>query len=287
MSATKLSFEIKEEQTVREFLGAFYVAKKVIHELYMGKGLVVNGTPVPPHTPLKVGDVLAISAPAEDIDFVPEFGRLDIVYEDRDLLIVNKPAGKLVHPDRKDGRGTLCNLVAGYYERSGQICRVRYIHRLDVQTSGGLIFAKHFLAHSLLDARLARKEIRRQYVAICKGYLAKDFGSISGYLARDRHVSGRYRVADSGDYALTHYQVLSRRDGFSVVELTLDTGRTHQIRVHLASLGHPLLGDTLYGGPRMGRHLLHSWKIQLEQPLTGEFLSFEVPIPEDMRQFLS
>lgn len=282
-------FHVDATQTVGEFLAGFFVGKKKIHELYMEGKLILNGKPVSSRQMMHGGDVLSLPIfEAEDIDFVPEYGELDIVFEDEHLLIINKPPGILVHPDEKSKTGTLCNLVAGYYKKTGQRRRVRYIHRLDIETSGGIIFAKHFLAHSRLDAQLEKKEIKRTYLAFAQGKLANKSGTIDAPIGKDRHHGARRRVAKTGDFAQTRYRLLHFVHGISIVELSLQTGRTHQIRVHLSHIGHPLLGDRLYGGPAsMKRHALHSWKITLDHPILPKGVSVEIPVPADMERLLA
>ena len=194
----------------------------------------------------------------------------------------------MVHPDQKDGKGTLANGVAYYYERRGMKNRVRYIHRLDTETSGGIIFAKTYLAHSLLDYWLSEKKIRRWYVALVSGTLKTKKGKIDAPIGRDRHHGARRRVSSTGDRALTYYQLKRQYQGYALVELELKTGRTHQIRVHMSHLGHPLLGDVLYGGAKdkMKRLALHSARIEMLHPITREPLMLHIPIPNDMKRWI-
>ena len=239
-----LIFEISNKEagkTIREFLESYALAKKKIHDLYMRKKLLVNTAAKNSTYVLKVGDKLAIPVfEPEAIDFIPEKMKLEIIFEDDHLLIINKPAGIQVHPDQKKGMGTLVNGVAYYYEQQGVNHRVRYIHRLDIETSGGMIFAKHFLAHSLLDNNLANKDIKRWYLALVSGTMNKTKGKIEAPIGKDRHHSSRRRVAKNGDYALTFYQVKKQFTQYALIELQLQTGRTHQIRVHMSHSGHPL-----------------------------------------------
>lgn len=285
-----LIFEIDETvagQSIRTFLQSYYLSKKNIHDRMMSKTVLLNGEIANFETKLQPYDMLVIPVHQdEEIDFIPDKMKLDIVYEDEHLLILNKPAGIMVHPDSKDGRGTLVNGVANYYKQQGLNHRVRYIHRLDTDTSGGIIFAKHYLAHSLLDQWLSEKKIKRIYLALVHGTFKGNKGVVNEPIGKDRHHNARRRVTPSGDQAITHYEVKKRFNQYSLVELELKTGRTHQIRVHMSHLGHPLLGDSLYGGTvpfqKLKRQALHSYEIEMTHPMTGEFIQLQIPLPKDM-----
>lgn len=290
----QLIFKIEKEQanqTVREFLQQYHLSRKKIHELYMDKKVKLNAEIANFNDVLQIDDQLSVPVfEAEDIDFKPQPMKLDIVYEDDHLLIINKPAGMMVHPDQKEGIDTLVNGVAYYYQEKGIKHRIRYIHRLDTDTSGGIIFAKHYLAHSLMDYWLSEKKIQRWYLALVTGRFQTKKGKINAPIGKDRHHSARRRVAKNGDQAITFYQLKKQFKNYALVELELKTGRTHQIRVHMSHLGHPLLGDVLYGGvAKMGplkRQALHSSRIEMIHPITGETLKFEIPLPADMKKLI-
>ncbi len=290
----QLMFEIEKDQanqTIREFLQKFHLSRKKIHELYMKKKVRLNGKEAHFNERLMVGDCLSIPVfEPEAIDFVPQKMKLEIIYEDDHLLIINKPAGLMVHPDQKDGMNTLVNGIAYYYQEQGISQRVRYIHRLDTDTSGGIIFAKHYLAHSLMDDWLSEKKIKRWYLALVTGTVKSKKGKIDAPIGKDRHHSARRRVAKNGDQAVTFYQLKKQFHKYALVELELQTGRTHQIRVHMSHLGYPLLGDVLYGGctkfGSLKRQALHSARIEMLHPMTKEPLKVMIPLPKDMQQFI-
>lgn len=292
--ANDLRFEIGEGQagqSIRDFLMTYHLARKKVHELYMLKKVKLNGQLADFNTLLVAGDCLLVNVYDEEgIDFKPQKMNLEILYEDDHLLILNKPAGIMVHPDQKEGINTLVNGVAYYYQEIGFHERVRYIHRLDTDTSGGIIFAKHFMSHSLMDYWLSEKKIRRWYLALVTGQLKVKKGKINAPIGKDRHHSARRRVAKNGDQALTFYEVKKQFKSYSLVELELKTGRTHQIRVHMSHLGHPLLGDSLYGGiakfGKLKRQALHSAKIEMKHPMTGDRLSLCIPLPADMQSLM-
>ncbi|WP_458420387.1 RluA family pseudouridine synthase [Bacillus pumilus] len=227
----------------------------------------------------------------EESDVAPEYGELEVLFEDEHLLIVQKPAGRPTHPNEQGQTGTLANLVAFHFQANGEEKRVRHIHRLDQDTSGTVIFAKHRLAHAALDQMLSKKTISRTYIAIAEGLFKKKKGTIDAAIGRDKHHAVRRRISPTGQKAVTHFQVMdmNKRLQMTAVKLQLETGRTHQIRVHLSSLGHPLAGDTLYDGVRdyINRCALHAKQVDMKHPFTGEHLIIEAPLPPDMDQLMN
>ena len=235
---------------------------------------------------------------------------LDIIYEDDDLAVVNKAAGMMVHAgagatEDERNRGTLVNALLHRFEQLSGVggeLRPGIVHRLDKSTSGLIVVAKNDEAHRKLAAQFARRVVKKTYIALVHGWMKLDRGTISSSISRDRVRRTRMTTKRSGGReAITHYALQRRIDSkygkFSLLELRIDTGRTHQIRVHLASLRHPVVGDTLYGAPRamsgknesaisLPRNFLHAAALQLQHPRTGEALSFARPLPEELQAFL-
>lgn len=222
---------------------------------------------------------------------------LSIIYEDEDILIVNKPANMPIHPSMNNYENTLGNAVAYYYMKKGEPFLYRCINRLDRDTTGLTILAKHYLSCGILYDEMESREIKRTYYAIVESRTGFDApyahrllqtGTIDLPLGR-KPDSAIERMVDikNGDKAITHYRVLATNDGLSLLELQLDTGRTHQIRVHMQAIGHPLIGDFLYNpkDTHMKRQALHAGKLSFRHPITKEMLSFTAPVPQDMQVF--
>ncbi|MFC0214277.1 RluA family pseudouridine synthase [Paenibacillus chartarius] len=209
---------------------------------------------------------------------------LNILYEDDFSLVVNKPAGVEIHPSVKGQRGTLANAVAAYYETTGQAVKVRPMHRLDKDTTGPVLFAKNEFAQAVFERALRDKEVDREYIAIAEGVMQKNKDKIDLPIGQDRGHSTRRRVSETGESALTYYNVDERFRDHTLVRLTLGTGRTHQIRVHLSAIGHPIAGDGMYGGGRryIQRQALHGEKLSWAHPWTGDKQSVRAPLPDDM-----
>lgn len=236
---------------------------------------------------LTEGDLLTVrlpdDAPSEHI--VPVRQNFDIIYEDRDLMVIDKPAGMPIHPSQGNFYNTLANGIAWYFSERGEPFTFRAVNRLDRDTTGLLIIAKHGLCAALLSEMVAKKEVRRQYLAIASGKTDEE-GTICAPIARtDGSTIERCVDETRGEYACTHYRrlVYSSENDCSLLLLTLDTGRTHQIRVHMKHIGHPLLGDFLYNPDYrlFRRQSLHSFLLSFTHPLTGESLNFSAPLPPD------
>ncbi len=253
-------------------------------------GILLNGAHATTAQIARSGQVLSILvADREQGDLVPASGFVDIVYEDEDILVINKAAGVAVHPGPGHHDDTLGNFLTGYYRKRGVPFVYRPAHRLDRNTSGVMVVARHAHVQELLKTQLHSGDFRRTYLAVCQGELVQTQGMIDQPIGRvDGSVLMR-QVRPDGAQAVTRYKVMETKRGRSLVQLELETGRTHQIRVHMAWLGHPVVGDFLYGvedKTLIGRTALHSWKLELRQPLTGKWLELTAPMPEDMLKIL-
>src|SRR5438094_3830204 len=240
---------------------------------------VATGDVVEYHLPEKRAPTIA----AEDI-------ALQVLYEDRDLVVVDKPSGMVVHPAAGHYSGTLVHALLGLggaWSAAGGETRPGIVHRLDKGTSGLIVAARNDAAHRALSAQLADRTMSRTYIAVVRGRVKADAGELEGPIGRHPKERKRMAVVAGGRFARTRYQVVERRRSHTLLRCELDTGRTHQIRVHLATLGHPVAGDVEYGSrePGLERPMLHAWRLRLRHPRTGAAMNFEAAPPEDFTAF--
>ncbi|MFZ5646372.1 MAG: RluA family pseudouridine synthase [Bacillota bacterium] len=253
---------------------------------------LLNGIPVFMNQRVSEGDMLAIKLDfAGQSRIVPDNDLPDIIYEDENILIVNKPAGKLVHPVGKERLGTLANSVMGHWLKSGKTNPVfRPVFRIDRDTSGLVLVSGSHLAHLNLVRQIREKTMKRTYIAVAEGKVSTPQGVINAPIARRPGSFIEREVSPTGRSAVTRYRVIEYLPGINatVLEVNLETGRTHQIRVHMSHLGYPLLGDSLYGGScdYIRRQALHSFRLAFFNPLTGAKMEFRCSPPEDMRELV-
>lgn len=242
---------------------------------------------------LKGGENLEIALPEpESSELKPEAIPLDILYEDKDLLVINKPAGLVVHPAAGHWEGTLVNALLYHFNQLSSIYPLRpgIVHRLDKDTSGLLLIAKSDKAHLQLSKQLKNREIKKDYAAIVHGRISQNEGVVDQPIGR--HPKDRKKMAvvsSNGRDAVTRFKVLKRFKNHTFLECRIETGRTHQIRVHLSNMGYPIIGDSLYGskkGELAARQMLHAWKIQLAHPITSQPVKFEAQLPDDFQKTL-
>ncbi|MDO7906895.1 RluA family pseudouridine synthase [Paenibacillus sp. JX-17] len=267
----------KEEAALVWMQNVLGMPDKLLRKLRHEKGIQV------------AGDRLRLSLFKEaPLGIEPRWFELEVLYEDDFCLVVHKPAGMKVHPDgsREDGGVTLDHAVASYYQMNGLEVPVRHVHRLDSDTTGPVLYAKNDFAQAILDEQMRAKTIGREYAALVEGTVSPGLTVIDEPIGKDRHHNQRRRVSPSGQHAVTRVSLGEVLHGASLVHLKLETGRTHQIRVHLSHAGHPLLGDVLYGGPAMAiaRQALHGELLIFRHPLTGEAITVEDPWPADMQE---
>lgn len=257
---------------------------------------LINGKPVAKNYRLREGDRLSFSPLAvRPLDVTPENIPLDIAYEDDDLLVVNKPKGMVVHPAPGSYDGTLVNALLHHCPDSlsgiNGVLRPGIVHRIDKDTSGLLIVAKNDFAHRALASQIAEHSFKREYRAIVTGHLKEDSGTVIAPIGRNPNDRKKMAVTDKNSKnAVTHYETIEKYVGYSYLKLRLETGRTHQIRVHMAYLGHPLAGDTVYGHPpknelSLGGQCLHAGLIGFVHPRTNEYMEFQSPLPDYFTKF--
>lgn len=256
--------------------------------------VLVNGVEVKSNYKVKSGDSLTVDEPEpEELNMPAEDLNLEIVYEDSDVLVVNKRSGMVVHPAPGHTTGTLVNgLMHHCTDLSGinGIMRPGIVHRIDKDTSGLLMVAKNDKAHTSLVNQLVEKSVTRVYTALVHGHIPHDNGTIDAPIGRNQKDRQSMSVENTGKHAVTHFKVLERFGEFTLVECRLETGRTHQIRVHMKYIGHPLAGDPKYGPKRtidFDGQVLHAGTLGFVHPVTEEYMEFKAPLPEDFEQLLS
>ncbi|MFF2909725.1 RluA family pseudouridine synthase [Paenibacillus sp. NPDC057934] len=264
-------------------------------QLWINGGYVtVNGAMVKANHKLWEGDVVAVTVPeAEVTDLVAENIPLEVAYEDSDVIVVNKPRGMVVHPAVGHPSGTLVNALMYHCKDlsgiNGEI-RPGIVHRIDKDTSGLIMAAKNDASHASLSAQLKEHSVTRRYIAVVQGNLTHDKGTIDAPIGRDPHDRKLYTVTEKNSKkSVTHFTVLERFGDCTLVELQLETGRTHQIRVHMKFIGHPLSGDPIYGrskGTTMKGQALHAAVLGFVHPSTGEYMEYSAPLPADMEELL-
>lgn len=286
-------YTIKEDshgQSVSSYLKHLgYSSQNLVYLKKMPESVLLNGEWVYMNHRLKVNDILTIhlTETASSEKIVPVNLPLHIVYEDEDLMVVNKPADMPIHPSMNNYENSLGNALAYYFAQQGKPFIFRCINRLDRDTSGLTIIAKHMVSAGMLSAMVANKRnggITREYLALVRGCVTPSQGIINAPLARKEGSILERMVDPSGEEAITHYRVAEEKNGHSLVSLILETGRTHQIRVHMKHIGYPLIGDYLYNPDMefMARQALHSYRLKFVHPITGETMEFTAPLPEDM-----
>ncbi|MEG1475856.1 MAG: RluA family pseudouridine synthase [Longicatena sp.] len=277
--------DINEASTDALF-ARFHIGKKTKYAYYQQGLLQINNTTIKQNMLLKKTDILTIFFREESDQVIPIHKPLTVVYEDDLFLIVDKPNNMIVHSDGINKEANLSNLVKAYYQETKQTCLVRPIHRLDYDTTGLVIFCKLTFFQPLLDAMLEEKKIERQYYALCEGIIKENKIEITGAIGKDRHHSQKMRISSTGKNASTSVYVKQRFSFYTFIECHLHTGRTHQIRVHLASIHHPLLSDSLYGKKsfHIPRLALHAYRVILFHPLLQKTLQIDCPLPPDMKK---
>lgn len=294
MKAFELTWNIAAEEegvVLREFLKGQHISKAALVDIkFQGGRIEVNGQEVTVRYVLRQGDKVTVQFPLEKCSdgLLVEHLPLDIVYEDDYVLIINKPAFTNTIPSREHPTGSIANRVAGYYLEQGIPSTVHVVTRLDRDTSGLMLIAKHRHVHHLLSEQQKRGEVKRTYVAFVHGCVQEE-GEIEAPIGRKSSSIIEREVRSDGQYACTLFNRLQAfEEDYSYVQLRLLTGRTHQIRVHMSYIGHPLLGDDLYGGTleRINRQALHCRQIKFVHPFTGEQMVFEAELVADMRKLL-
>lgn len=258
------------------------------------KGAFINGKQAKAGNAIKTGDVISISF-TKEVGFEnlePENIPLEIVYEDKHILVINKPQGMVVHPAPGNYEHTLVNALLYHFKElsNEDTSRPGIVHRIDKDTSGLLVVAKNNNAHNELASQFADHSSRRTYMALLEGRVKEDSGTIKTFLARDKADRKKYAVSDDGKEAITHYKVIQRYENHTLCEFNLETGRTHQIRVHSKYMGHPIVGDKTYGFAKqkfnLDGQLLHAFKLELTHPQTKERMTFNAEIPVYFKNLL-
>lgn len=296
------NFEIiAEESDINKRIDVFLsknlesFSRSYIQDLIKKGKATIGGKTIKANYRLREGDTVALAIPKpEPLEILPENIPLDIVYEDNDVILVNKPKGMVVHPAAGHYSGTLVNALLYHCKDNlsgiNGVLRTGIVHRIDMDTTGIIIVCKNDNAHQHIAKQLAEHSITRKYVAIVSGNIKEDEGVVDAAIARSKNDRKKMAVDKDGKRAVTHFKVLERLNNYTYIECVLETGRTHQIRVHMSYLHHPLLGDEVYSNKKENTKLkgqcLHAKVLGFIHPSTNEYMEFEAPLPEYFKEIL-
>lgn len=292
---------VVEENTQKKRIDSYIVDKNInlsrtaIKRLLDEGKILVNGKKQKPSYKPEVGDIITIEImKPKEVELKPQDIPIDIIYEDKDIIVVNKPKGMVVHPANGNPDGTLVNAILAKCKDSlsgiGGEIRPGIVHRLDKDTSGLLIIAKNDQAHINISKQIQDRKVIKKYIALVKGVIGENTATIDMPIARSTKDRKKMAVDPKGKEAITHYKVLQRYDKYTLLEIKIDTGRTHQIRVHMSYIGHPVVGDMQYSNGKnefgIEGQMLHSKYLEFDHPITGKRLKLEAPLPEYFEQVL-
>ena len=287
----EINYEIKNStQTINSILqNELKISSRLLYKLIKLKKIKLNHKPCDTRKTGNLGDTITVSFDYEEdnSNIVPTKMDLNIVFEDDWLLVVNKPAGIAIHPSVLHYSDSLCNGIRFYFDKIGLKKKIRPVNRLDLNTSGLVVFAKCEYIQECLINQMKKNQFKKEYLAVCNGIFNEKSGTINLPIARKENSIIERCISENGQTAITHYEVLKEPDNYSLVKCSLETGRTHQIRVHMSAIGHPLLGDSLYGSisDLINRQALHCYNLQFIHPVYNNDLNFFGDLPNDFKIF--
>ncbi|HBF9344135.1 TPA: RluA family pseudouridine synthase [Clostridioides difficile] len=281
----------EEEMTLKEvLLDKLNFSVRSLSKMKREKSVLVNGVYKKPSLKVYSGDLIEVKIDEEKANFEPQDLNLQIIYDDFDIIMVNKPPFMVVHPTKSHYDKTIANGISYYIDNQKENVKIRFVNRLDMNTSGLVIVAKNAYAHHTLSTAMSENKVEKKYITVVDGIIKENEGTIDEPIYRPTEDSIKRIIDERGQSSVTHYKVIERLENATVLEVSLETGRTHQIRVHMAHIGHGIIGDELYGyvdEDLINRQALHAYKLEFEQPRTKEKLKFKADIPEDMKELIS
>lgn len=293
MKEIMLTYKVKEERVIKDVLiKEFDISSRLLRKLKVNQRIFCNNKVAWVNGNAKPGDEIKVNIFfEEDAESIKaEYGEIDILYEDDSLLLINKSGNMVSHPTCLHQSGTLANFVKGYFESKKEKLKVRFVNRLDRETSGVIVLAKNDYAQDILSKQMQGGEFTKEYIAIVHGDVEKDNGTIDLPIKREPDSIMTRMVAPDGETAITHFEVIERLEDMTVLKLKLETGRTHQIRVHLKAIGHPIVGDGLYSEVEtslINRQALHSYKTGFVHPISHEKIIVTAKLPFDMEKIIT
>lgn len=286
-----ISYTNEEEMTLKEvLLDKLNFSVRSLSKMKREKSVLVNGVYKKPSIKVYCGDLIEVQIEEEKARFEPQDLNLQIIYDDFDIIMVNKPPFVVVHPTKSHYDKTIANGISYYIDSKKENIKIRFVNRLDMNTSGLVIVAKNAYAHHTLSIAMSENKVKKTYITVVDGIIEEDEGTINEPIYRQTEDSIKRVIDKRGQASVTHYKVVERLKNATVLEVSLETGRTHQIRVHMAHIGHGIIGDELYGcvdEKLIDRQALHAYELEFEQPRTKEKLKFKADIPKDMQELIS